>query len=119
MAKEYGLDTTKLERMVKIEVWLDQKHDKWFIGSIPSESKRKIESYFDEVTKSSIDKYIMKIRDKKRRSKIKERLDNKHSEWPEEDLSSEAKDCLTDLLHISDNQLKEYLQDLRRERKNR
>ena len=116
-AKEYGFDLTRLERIVRIERWLDKNHPGWFVKDIPSVAKRNLESHFGEVEKTTIEKDIRKIRNKKRKSKIVEYLDDKYPEWNKEGPPSEAKDYLTDLLNISDKQFGDYIQDLRREKR--
>ena len=116
-AEEYGFDLARLERILRIERWLDKNHSEWIASDIPSSAKRKLESYFDEVEPTTIEKDIMKARNKTRKSKIEEYLSDEHPEWHKQDPPSGAKDYLTNLLNISDKQFKEYLQDLRRERK--
>ena len=116
-AEEYEFDLARLERILRIERWLDKNHPEWIVSDIPSSAKRTLESYFDEVEPTTIEKDIRKARNKIRKSKIEEHLTDEHPEWHKQDPPSGAKDHLTNLLNISDKQFKEYLQDLRRERK--
>jgi vacuolar-type H+-ATPase subunit I/STV1 len=115
-AEEYGFDLARLERILRIERWLDKNHPEWIVSDIPSSAKRKLESYFDEVEPTTIEKDIRKARNRIRKIKIEEYLIDEHPEWHKKDPPSGAKDYLTNLLNISDKQFKEYLQDLRRER---
>ena len=116
-AEEYGFDLARLERILRIERWLDKNHPEWTVSDIPSSAKRKLESHFDEVEPTTIEKDIGRARNKIRKSRIEKYLNDEHPEWHKQDLPSGAKDHLTSLLNISEKQFKKYLQNLRRERK--
>lgn len=112
-AKEYGLDLTKLERMVKIERWLDSEHPGWFKTNIPSSAKRKIEDFYeDEISKSAIESMLGQIRDKKRKTKIKQWLDSNVPEWEENELSKNVKNLLSEVLDISGERVENYIRKI-------
>jgi uncharacterized membrane-anchored protein YjiN (DUF445 family) len=112
-ARDYGLDLTKLERMVKIERWLDSVYPEWFKTNIPSKVKREIEEFYEnEIVKSTIESMLGQLRDKKRKNKIKERLNSRVPEWEENGVPNGVEDSLSDLLSISNERVEEYIQKI-------
>lgn len=109
--EQYGVDLSPVRRSVRIERWLDKNCSGWIAEEIPSKHKREIESHF-ELSKSTAEKDIQRVRDKKRMEKIKYRLNQNYEDWTKGEINSEAKKHLTEDLNISEGQLNGYLEEL-------